>query len=192
MAKNSRYNVQFRRKRSGRTNYTKRLHLLLARKPRLVIRKTLTGMIAQVVEYQPDGDKVLITVNSKQLTKFGLPIVNGNIPVAYLTGLLAAKQAKAHKITEVVVDLGLHQLTDKSRTFALIQGAREGGLKINADEKVFPAADRINGKHIEQYAATLKGDADAYKKQFGAYLKSNVDPSTISQLYAKVKAAIVK
>jgi len=192
MASTPRYNVAFRRKREGSTDYRARLEMLKSRKPRLVIRRTLANMIAQIVDYQPDGDKVLVSVSSNHLKKHGLTLVNGNIPVAYLTGLLVAKEAQAHKITEVTVDLGLQKLTEKSRLYGLIKGAIEGGLTINADEKVFPQADRVDGKHIEAYAQSLKKDEAAYKKQFGAYLKANVDPQTISQMYAKVKAALLK
>jgi large subunit ribosomal protein L18 len=35
------YKMPFRRRREGKTNYTKRLKLLLSRKPRLVVRKSL-------------------------------------------------------------------------------------------------------------------------------------------------------
>ena len=41
--------IYYRRKRSGLTNYKKRLSLLLSKKPRLVIRKSLNNMVAQVV-----------------------------------------------------------------------------------------------------------------------------------------------
>lgn len=192
MASTPRFNVAFRRKRQGLTDYRTRLELLKSRKPRLVIRRALANMIAQIVEYQPDGDKVLVSVSSNHLKKHGLTVVNGNIPVSYLTGILLAKEAQAHKIKEVTVDLGLQKLTEKSRLYGLIKGAIEGGLVINADEKVFPQDERVNGKHIETYAQKIKSDDAAYKRQFGAYIKQNVDPASISQLYAKVKASILK
>ncbi|MEM4756409.1 MAG: hypothetical protein QW594_04745, partial [Candidatus Woesearchaeota archaeon] len=50
--------VAFRRRRSGKTNYTKRLGLLKSGKPRLVVRKTNTAFIVQLVKHQPNGDQV--------------------------------------------------------------------------------------------------------------------------------------
>jgi len=192
MASSARYTVAMRRKREGRTNYALRLGLLQSDKPRLIIRKKLGNILAQIAQYQPDGDKIIVAVDSRMLEKFGLPVINSNVPVAYLTGLLAAKKAQEQKIKEVVVDLGLQKLTDKSKIYALIKGAREGGLTINAAEEVLPAADRVNGKHIEKYASQLKSDKTAYARQFSHYIQANVDPTTISQLYAKVKTAIGK
>jgi large subunit ribosomal protein L18 len=192
MASSARYTVAFRRKREGRTNYARRLGLLQSGKPRLIIRKKVGNISAQIAQYDPDGDKILVSVDARQLEKFGLTVINSNVPVAYLTGLLAAKEAMAHKIKEVVVDLGLQKITDKSKIYALIKGAKEGGLDVHAAQEVLPDADRVNGKHIEKYAALLKSDKDAYARQFSQYLKANVDPTTISQLYAKVKSAISK
>ena len=41
----------YRRKREGKTDYRKRLRLLLSGKPRLVIRRSLRDISAQVIEY---------------------------------------------------------------------------------------------------------------------------------------------
>lgn len=192
MASSPRYTVALRRKREGRTNYKRRLGLLVSQKTRLVIRKKVGNIIAQLVNYHPDGDKIVTTIDARQLTKYGLTVVNSNVPVAYLTGMLVAKEAKKHKITEAVVDLGLQKLTDKSKIYALIKGVREGGLDVHAADEVLPDNDRVTGKHIEKYASELKSDNDAYSRQFSLYIKQKVDPTTISQMYAKVKDAISK
>ncbi len=86
--------VEYRRKRKGKTNYKKRLNLLLSNKPRLVIRKTLTNTIAQIVNYDENGDKTIISAKSSELTKIGWKMNTGNIPAAYLTGMLLAKKSK--------------------------------------------------------------------------------------------------
>jgi large subunit ribosomal protein L18 len=190
MAKGPKFTVALRRKREEKTNYRRRLALLKSRLHRLVIRKTLQAMICQVVEYKPDGDKVLINISSRDLEQYGLPVVNCNVPVAYLTGVLVAKEVKKLNITGVVVDIGLQKLTKESKIYATIKGIIDGGLAITANDAVLPTQDRVNGKHIETYAKLLAKDAPAYKKQFSAYLAKNVDPATISSLYAKVKEAL--
>ena len=61
MAHGAKYRVPFRRRREGKTDYRKRLKLLLSRKPRLVVRKSLNNIIAQIVEYDEKGDRVVVS-----------------------------------------------------------------------------------------------------------------------------------
>ena len=71
MKSTTKFTVRYRRKREGRTNYKKRLELLKGKKERLVIRRTNTQIIMQIVNYSENGDKVLLTVNSGELQKKG-------------------------------------------------------------------------------------------------------------------------
>ena len=94
MAKKILQILAYRRKREGRTNYKRRLALLKSRKPRLVIRKTNTQIILQIVEYQPDGDKILCGTSSLSLKKLGWSYSCKSLPACYLTGLLLGSKAK--------------------------------------------------------------------------------------------------
>jgi large subunit ribosomal protein L18 len=191
MATTRKYNVAFRRKREGKTDYKQRLHLLKSRMPRLVVRRSLRSIIAQIVVYEADGDKILATVRSMDLKKFGLNVVNGNIPTAYLTGLLLGKKAKELGVEEAIVDVGLQKLSEQSRLFAVVKGVVDSKLNIHASDDHFPSNDRVMGKHIESYAVTLKDNTDDYKRQFGAYLEAKVDPTQISKVYESVKSKIM-
>ncbi|MFT4312779.1 MAG: 50S ribosomal protein L18 [Candidatus Woesearchaeota archaeon] len=191
MAKNSNYTMQHRRRREGRTNYDRRLKLLVSRKARLVVRRTLKGMSAQIVQYTPDGDKVIFAAKSSELKKYGLPVVNGNIPVAYLTGLLLAQKAKSFS-GELIVDYGVRYLTAQSRLFALTKGAIDGGLQIISGDDFFPEDDLCAGKNIESFAESIKENTQLYQKQFSAYIKQNIDPVAISKTYEKVRESIQK
>jgi len=108
---------QYRRKAEGKTDYRRRLKLLISGIPRLVIRRTNKNMIVQVVEYSDDGDHVLLTANSSELKKLGWKHATANLPAAYLTGMLAAKKAKEKKVKKAIVDLGL-QPKSCSRLYA--------------------------------------------------------------------------
>ena len=158
--------VEYRRKRKGKTNYKKRLNLLLSKKPRLVIRKTLTNTIAQIVNYDENGDKTIISAKSSELTKIGWKMNTGNIPAAYLTGMLLAKKAKNKKINEAIVDLGLATPTKGSKVFAALKGAIDNGLKIPHSENMFPSDAQINGEVINNAIITIKT-----KNQFSTYKK---------------------
>ena len=51
------FDVHFRRRREGRTNYGSRLALLKGKTPRLVIRKLNKGVLVQLVEYSEKGGR---------------------------------------------------------------------------------------------------------------------------------------
>lgn len=142
--------IQYHRKKQGRTNYKKRLSLLKSRKNRLVIRKTNKYIIAQIVAYEPAGDKVLVGVNSKSLKKIGWNNSGKNLPGCYLTGLLLGSAAKEKKISEVVLDLGLQTPINKSRLYAVLKGVVDAGIKVPHGEEIFPEENRLTGKHISE------------------------------------------
>ncbi len=141
--------MPYRRKREGRTNYKKRLSLLKSGKHRLVIRRSNTALTLQLVAYEPDGDRVLVTMSSKTLTKRGWSGSAKNLPAAYCTGYLFAQAAKERGVEEAIVDLGLQQHRAGTRIYAAVKGAVDGGLAIPVNERVFPAAERLAGAHLE-------------------------------------------
>jgi len=168
MKSTTRFTVRYRRKREGKTNYKKRLELLKGRIDRLVIRKTNTEIIMQIVKYAEDGDKVLITTTSKELQKMGWKHSCKNIPSAYLTGMLIAQKAKAKGFTKTIPDLGLQSPLKGSKIFAAIKGAIDNGLDMKAGEEIFPTEQRIRGEHISGYLEahkTISQDFDKIKKE---------------------------
>ena len=88
MVTNTTYSVKFRRRRENKTNYKKRLNLIKSKEIRLVLRPTNKYVIAQLVEFHQDGDKIIVSANSKDLKKYGWNISCSNTPAAYLTGFL--------------------------------------------------------------------------------------------------------
>ena len=141
----------FKRKRVGKTNYRKRLRLLLAGKPRLVVRKSLKNMIAQIVQYNEDGDKVILSAHTSELKKYGYEGSKGNVPASYLVGLLVGGKAKKKDIKELVLDIGLQNSIKGSRIYSVLKGCVDNGLNIPHSKEVLPKEDRINGKHIKDF-----------------------------------------
>lgn len=141
------FDVHFRRRREGRTNYVKRLRLLKGGAPRLVIRKSNAGMLVQLVEFDVKGDKTVTQVSTKDLKTFGFT-GKRNVPSAYLIGFLVARKAAAKKVSTAVADFGMYTASKGSVLFAVVKGAIDGGLKINVEEDKLPSKDRLNGKHI--------------------------------------------
>jgi large subunit ribosomal protein L18 len=144
------YKMPFRRRREGKTDYSKRLALLKSEMPRIVVRKSLKYITAQIVEYDAIGDNTIASATSKQLKALGWKFSCDNIPAAYLTGLLIAKEAEKKKVKKAVLDIGIYESTKGSRIYAVVKGAKDGGLDIAANEEMFPSEDRISGKHIAE------------------------------------------
>ena len=90
--------LQYRRKREGKTDYRKRLALLKSGMPRLVVRRSLQHVRAQLIEYRADGDHVLADASTAELVKkYGLKRARRNTVTAYLVGMLIGKKAVAKK-----------------------------------------------------------------------------------------------
>ncbi len=184
MAKSARYKVPLRRRREGKTNYRKRLKLLLSRKPRLVVRITNTRVIAQIVEYDPEGDRVIIGVDSKMLREYGWKGDLNNTPAAYLTGILVGRKAIEAGINEAVLDIGLHTPTRGSRVFAVLRGAVEAGLNVPHSDEVLPDDSRVRGEHIAAYY-------EMNPERFGEYEKRGLKPSDLPTHVDEVKGRIM-
>ena len=192
MAKGPTYRVKFRRRREAKTDYRKRLRLLLSRKPRLVARKSLNNIVAQLVAYDEKGDKILVSAHSRELVKMGYKGHCANIPAAYLTGLLLGKKALKEGYDEAVLDLGLQSATKGAAVFAILKGAVDAGMDIPHSEEILPEDERINGSHVKEYAELLKEeDEEKYKKQFSKYLEKGLNPEDLPEHLEEIKEKVL-
>ncbi len=151
MATGARYRVPLRRRREGRTDYRLRLALLKSGKPRLVIRKTLRNLHAQLVEFHPKGDKVLAEATAQELAKFGWKGSTGNAKAAYMTGYLLGKKAGKK---EAVVDFGL-QNPRSMRLKAAAQGAKDAGLSLALKDGL-PNQEEIESKEVQDVVSSME------------------------------------
>ena len=180
----------FRRKREGRTNYKKRLNILISNKLRLVVRKSLKNMQISIIDYDPKSDKIILSAHSRELEKFGWKFNKGNVPAAYLTGLLLGEKAKKQGINELVLDIGLNASVKGSRIYTVLAGILDSGLKVAHNPKILPSKERIMGKHISDFASKIK-DKEAFEKQFSDYIKNNVNPLDIVKYFEDAKNKIM-
>ncbi len=178
-----------KRRRIQRTDYVQRLGLLKSGKPRLVLRRYLNNVRAQVIISEEPGDKTVVEVVSKNLRKYGWMGHGGNLPSAYLTGYLAGAKAMEKGIKEAVVDIGLHKSIRASGLYAAAMGARDAGMKINIGENALPSADRVSGNHTALYAEKIK-NTEQYKRQFSGYLKNNFKPEDLPKHFEETKKKI--
>jgi len=159
MTHGPRFYVKPRRRREGKTDYRKRLSLLRSGKTRIVVRKSLKNTQIQFVQYKEEGDKVIISTNSKELKdKFKWKFSTSTTPAAYLTGLLAGTKAKEKGISECVLDIGRHPASTGNKIFAALKGIIDAGLVCAYNKEKFPSEDRIMGKHLDKDIASSVND----------------------------------
>ena len=165
MATGPRYTVPMRRRREARTDYHQRLRLLKSGKPRLVARTSNKHVRAQLVVTGPQGDETVASAHSQDLREHGWEPPTGNMPAAYLTGLLAGLRALDGGIEKAVLDIGLNSPTPGSKVFAVQEGAIDAGLEIPHNDDVLADWGRTRGEHIAEYAdqqdGLYSGDFDA-------------------------------
>ena len=141
--------MKYKRKILGKTDYKKRLSLVKSRLPRLVVRKSLKNILAQIIEFHENGDKVLLSASTKELEKkYNLKSSRKNLPSAYLLGLLIGKKALQKNIKKVILDMGLYRNVKGSRIYAVLKGTLDAGLEIPHNKNILPSQDRLEGKHI--------------------------------------------
>ena len=104
-----RFQVKYRRRREGKTDYRARRKLTIQAKNkyaspkyRFVFRKSNKKILCQIIYATILGDKVLCESNSNELKQYGLTAGLTNYPAAYATGLLCGRR--------LLTDLGMDKL----------------------------------------------------------------------------------
>ena len=190
MARGSTYRVPLRRRREGKTDYQARKALVLSGKPRLVTRTTAKNVIAQIVMAKPRGDEVLAAAQSNELKKYGWKAPTGNVPAAYLTGLICGLKAKKRGVEKAILDIGLVAPSKGAKVFAAVSGVLDAGVNIpHNEEKIIE--QRVKGNHIAEYGKSLRADSEAYSAKFSKYLEQKLSPEKLPEHIAKVKADII-
>jgi len=94
-----RFQVKFKRRREGKTDYRARKRLTAQDKNkyncpkyRLVVRITNKDIITQVTYARLEGDHVMCAAYSHELPRYGMPIGLCNYAAAYATGLLLSRR----------------------------------------------------------------------------------------------------
>lgn len=184
--------IDFRRKREGKTDYRKRLKLLLSKKIRLAVRISLKNITIQFIEYDEKGDKILVGSSSKELEKsFGWKSSRNNLPASYLTGYLAGKKASKKDIKDAILDMGLMNSVKGCKVYAAVKGVIDAGIHINCSTEVLPDEKSINGGNIAEYAKKIGNeDKQKYERMFSSYIKRNIRPEDITQYFEETKKKI--
>lgn len=108
------------------------------------------------------------------------------------------------------LDTGLVRCTTGANIFGVLKGAVDGGLNIPHNTRRFPGSsyeegddgkewvyepsihrERIFGQHIANHMSLLKSEDEAkYNKLYSNYIKKNIHPGDIEQIYTKAHQQI--
>ncbi|KAF8014047.1 hypothetical protein BT93_H0013 [Corymbia citriodora subsp. variegata] len=98
-AYSKRFQVKYKRRREGKTDYRARIRLINQDKNkyntpkyRFVVRFTNKDITAQIISASITGDMVLASAYSHELPNYGLEVGLTNYAAAYCTGLLLARR----------------------------------------------------------------------------------------------------
>ncbi|XP_067661851.1 large ribosomal subunit protein uL18-like [Haliotis asinina] len=94
-----RFQVKFRRRREGRTDYYARKRLIFQEKNkyntpkyRLIVRFTNKDIICQIAYARIEGDIIIAAAYAHELPRYGVKVGLTNYAAAYCTGLLLARR----------------------------------------------------------------------------------------------------
>merc|ERR1711953_333460 len=167
-----RFQVKFRRRREGKTDYFARKRLVVQDKNkyntpkyRMIVRFSNKDITCQIAYARLEGDRVVAAAYSHELPKYA---------AAYCTGLLLArrllKQLNLDGAYEgnkdingevfcvednddgpgafrACLDVGLARTTTGAKVFGAMKGAADGGIDIPHSEKRFPGYDKEAGEY---------------------------------------------
>jgi len=193
----SRFQVKYRRRREGKTDYYARKRLVTqaknkynAPKYRLVVRFTNKDIICQIIYARLTGDFVLAAARSAELPRYGIKHGLTNWTAAYATGLLVARRAltklnladKYEGVAEPTGEISLTQALDDEDAPRPFKAYLDVGLKrTSTGSRVFGALKGASDggifiphseKRFPGYdAESKKLDAEVLKKYiFGGHV----------------------
>jgi large subunit ribosomal protein L18 len=168
------YNPTLKRNRQLKTNYRKRAALLLSRRHFIVAKVSDQNVFCQFLKPTLKGDIVISSAHSRELRKYGWKGSTNSLPACYLTGFLLGKKSLAKGSDNAILYTGRDSFT--SRVAACLKGIVAAGVNVPVSEDNLPSDDRINGKHIAEYAKILKADEAKYNSVFSARIKEGLNP----------------
>jgi len=202
-AYSKRMQVKPKRRRQGKTDYYARRRLVCqdknkydSKKYRLVVRRTNSQILVQVIYATMTGDRVLCSAESTELRNHGLTAGLTNYSSAYATGLLIARrllkqvglgdnykgseningeyfsqaenQEGEKRPFKALLDVGIQRTTTGARVFGALKGAADGGLDVPHSTKRFPGYVRASVEVITNKRGKSTGEAEKSEAHYEA------------------------
>merc|ERR1711963_168833 len=141
-----RYQVKFRRRREGKTDYYARKRLVVQDKNkyntpkyRMIVRCSNKDITCQIAYARLEGDRIVAAAYSHELPRYGVKVgltdVNGEHS-------MVEDNDEGPGAFRACLDVGLARTTTGAKVFGAMKGASDGGLDIPHSEKRFPGYDK--------------------------------------------------
>ena len=182
------YSYTLKRNRQRKTNYRKRVSLLISRSPFITVKISDQNISSQLLKSTPTGDVVICSAHSRELKKYAWKGSLNSLPACYLTGLLLGKKSIEKGFSDAILYTGRDAFT--SRVAACLKGIVASGVHIPASEDILPIDDRISGKHIAEYAKLLQEDERKYGTTFSQLLKDGLKPEDYPSHFEAIRKKI--
>jgi large subunit ribosomal protein L18 len=182
------YNLTLKRNRQRKTNFRKRAALLLSRSSFIVAKISDQNISSQVLKPMINGDIVICSAHSRELRKYGWKGSMNSLPACFLTGFLLGKKSVANAMNNAILYTGTDSFT--SRVAACLKGIVAAGVNVPVSQENLPIDDRINGKHIAEYAKILKADEAKYNSIFSMLVKEGLNPEDYPSHFEATKHKI--
>lgn len=182
------YNLTLKRNRQRKTNYRKRAALLLSRSSFIVAKISDQNISSQVLKPTINGDIVICSAHSRELRKYGWKGSMNSLPACFLTGFLLGKKSVANATNNAILYTGTDSFT--SRVAACLKGIVAAGVNVPVSQENLSIDDRINGKHIAEYAKILKADEVKYNSIFSMLIKEGLNPEDYPSHFEATKHKI--
>ncbi|PKI69792.1 hypothetical protein CRG98_009667 [Punica granatum] len=187
-----RYQVKFKRRREGKTDYRARIRLINQDKNkyntpkyRLVVRFSNKDIVAQIVSATIAGDVVLAAAHAHELPRYGLEVGLTNYAAAYCTGLLLARRVLKMlemdseyegNVEATGEDYSVEPAGERRPFRALLD---VGLIRTTTGNRVFGALKTL-----------MEDEPEKYQSHFSEYIKRGIEADNIEAMYKKVHAAI--
>ncbi|KAK5170451.1 60S ribosomal protein L5 [Saxophila tyrrhenica] len=158
----SRYQVKYKRRREGKTDYYARRRLTSqaknkynAPKYRLVVRFTKRDIICQIVTSEITGDKVFCAAYGHELKRYGVTHGITNWAAAYCVGLLIARRA----LTKLKLDDTFEGVEEADGEYTMTEAAEVDG-ETRRPFKVFLDVGLVKTSTGARVFGAMKGASD--------------------------------
>ncbi|KAF2014938.1 60S ribosomal protein L5-B [Aaosphaeria arxii CBS 175.79] len=158
----SRYQVKYKRRREGKTDYYARKRLITqaknkynAPKYRLVVRFTNRDIVAQIISSELTGDKVFCAAYAHELKAYGIEHGLTNWAAAYATGLLLARRT----LKKLELDEDFEGVEEADGEFSLTEAVEIDGEQ-RRPFKVFLDVGLVRTSTGARVFGALKGASD--------------------------------
>jgi large subunit ribosomal protein L5e len=199
-----RFQVKFRRRREGKTDYRARKRLIAqdknkynSPKYRFIVRITNADVICQFAEAKIAGDRILAHAYAHELPDYGIPVGLTNYAATYATGLLAARRLlKKLKLDDkyqgntgnVGEDYNVDELSDGPRPFFALLDV--GLRRTTTGSRIFAAMKGAvdGGIEIPHSERRFVGYDNEQKKLQPDVLRKHIFGGHVADYMNKIKA----